>query len=318
MAIPATFYESVLETKRLERSAAFAAQQRAVADLQREDPRLAQVENAQLSIGSKLAICALTGDKELLQQLQAQSAALAAEKAAILGPDLSTPPFACPACMDTGYRDGRLCDCVEAAAQQLYFESLSHQMPLEGSTFDNFSLELYATEADASGYIPREVAAGTLKVCQNFVKGFPEGKNLLFLGNPGLGKTHLSMAIANELLKKGHTMVYGSAQNIIDSCLKERFSYSGSTAYIDGCLGCDLLILDDLGTELQTAASLSVIYNLINSRMQAGRSTIISTNLTLKELEARYEPRICSRIVGGYTLRAFIGNDIRQIKKHQK
>ncbi len=317
MAIPANYIEKILEQKRNQRAAAFAAQRQAVAQLKDQNPRLQEVENTLLALGSQLAICALSGDNARLAQLQEHSTALTAEKEALLG-TMAQPPFACPVCQDTGYCDNRLCDCVQTAARQLYFESLSQQMPLEDSTFERFSLEYYADTADASGHSPKKVAAGTLTVCKNFVADFPCGKNLLFLGNPGLGKTHLSMAIANEVLKKGHTVVYGSAQNIIDGCLKERFSYSGSTAYIDGCLNCDLLILDDLGTELQNTASLSVIYNLINSRLLSGRSTIISTNLTLKEMEARYEPRICSRIVGDYTLRGFIGTDIRQHIKHSK
>lgn len=317
MATPANYIEKVLEQKRNQRSAAFATQQQAIAQLKQQNPRLAEVENTLLAIGSRLALCALSGDTARLAELKEQSAALTAEKEALLGA-MAQPPFACPVCQDTGYCGNQLCGCVQAAAQQLYFESLSQQMPLESSTFDQFSLDYYANTPDASGHTPQEVAAGTLKVCRDFAADFPAGKNLLFLGNPGLGKTHLSMAIANEVLKKGYTVVYGSAQNIIDGCLKERFSYSGSTAYIDGCLNCDLLILDDLGTELQSAPSLSVIYNLINSRLLSGRSTIISTNLTLKELEARYEPRICSRIVGGYTLRGFIGTDIRQQIKYAK
>lgn len=317
MSIPANYIEQVLELKRNQRAAAFATQRQAVAALKQQNPRLTEVENALLALGSKLALCALSGEGEELARLQADSAALSAEKNALLGA-MAQPPFACPVCQDTGYCNDRLCECVQQAARQLYFESLSRQMPLENSTFAQFSLKYYADEADATGHSPKEVAAATLKVCKKFVKDFPHGKNLLFLGNPGLGKTHLSMAIANELLQQGYAVVYGSAQNIVDGCLKERFSYNGSTEYIDGCLNCDLLILDDLGTELQTAASLSVIYNLVNSRLLSGRSTIISTNLTLKELEARYEPRICSRIVGGYTLRGFIGTDIRQHIKHGK
>ena len=110
-------------------------------------------------------------------------------------------------------------------------------------------------------------------------------------------------------------MIYSPAQNIIDAILKERFSYAGSEDVITAVNACDLLILDDLGTEISTAASVSVVYNLINTRILENKSTIISTNLDPDGIEQRYDPRVLSRLIGHYTKRTFIGDDIRQQQK---
>ena len=156
--------------------------------------------------------------------------------------------------------------------------------------------------------------AAALRCCKEFVSNFPSGGNLLLTGKSGLGKTHLSLAIVNSVLEKDFNVIYGSAQNLINEISRETFDRQGSTEKIDSLTSCDLLVLDDLGTEFSTPLSVSIVYNIINTRLLRGLSTIISTNLNLNEIGQFYNERITSRLVGSYRVCPCFGNDIRQIK----
>ena len=146
---------------------------------------------------------------------------------------------------------------------------------------------------------------------QNFKKN---SDNLLFLGGVGLGKTHLSLSIINVVTEKGFGVIYDSAQNLFNKIEKEHFSYSGSSEIIDAVLSCDLLVIDDLGTEFITPFTVSQFYNIINSRINSGLPTIINSNLDFSEIQEKYTPRVLSRIMGNYKIKKFMGDDIR-IKK---
>ena len=146
---------------------------------------------------------------------------------------------------------------------------------------------------------------------QNFKKN---SDNLLFLGGVGLGKTHLSLSIINVVTEKGFGVIYDSAQNLFNKIEKEHFSYSGSNEIIDAVLSCDLLVIDDLGTEFITPFTVSQFYNIINSRINSGLPTIINTNLDFSEIQENYTARVLSRIMGNYKIKKFMGDDIR-IKK---
>ena len=186
-------------------------------------------------------------------------------------------------------------------------------MPIKNSTFDSFKLDYYSDEKNEQGISPKKQMAAALETCKNFAENFPSGANLLLTGGCGLGKTHLSLAIANKVLNKKYHVIYGSAQNLINEVSRETFDRSGSTVKIDSLTSCDLLVLDDLGTEFSTALSVSVVYNIINTRLLKGLSTIISTNLNIKEISNTYNDRITSRIIGSYTICPVFGDDIRQI-----
>ena len=137
------------------------------------------------------------------------------------------------------------------------------------------------------------------------------------MGNTGLGKTHLTLAVAAEIIDKGFIPVYGAAENLFSLIEKEKFSGENRGAY-DAMIKSDLLIIDDLGAEMATAFTKSALYNLINTRLLSGRPTIINTNLTMKEIEARYTARISSRLIGNFEAYKFIGADIRQQKALEK
>ena len=138
------------------------------------------------------------------------------------------------------------------------------------------------------------------------------------LGSSGLGKTHLSLAIASAALEKGLGVVYSPIQNLIQKLEKEHFSYNSDTPILDDVLECDLLILDDLGTEFSTAYSQALIYNIINSRILTSKPTIISTNLDVEEIALKYNNRVASRLIGSYDIKKFCGSDVRQQKKIQE
>ena len=154
--------------------------------------------------------------------------------------------------------------------------------------------------------------------CMDYAKNFSfSSPNIIMMGSTGLGKTHLSLAIARAVIDKGFGVVYGSVNNLIDKLEREHFGRDEESSTRQSLMDCYLLILDDLGTEFRTAFSVAEVYNLINTRQMTRRPTIISTNLTMKELEAAYTNRFTSRIIADYVRCLFQGDDIRQKKRMQ-
>ncbi len=154
-----------------------------------------------------------------------------------------------------------------------------------------------------------------LKRCKEYVINFNPNTsaNLLFMGQSGLGKTHLTLAIVSGVIEKGYTVIYGPCENLFSLIEREKFSGENKGSY-DAMINCDLLVLDDLGAEMTTTFSRAALYNLINTRMLSKKPTIINTNLTIKEIEERYTARVASRLIGSYNANKFLGDDIRQQK----
>lgn len=221
-----------------------------------------------------------------------------------------TPRYACEKCHDTGFVDGKMCSCLKQLERSIAYRELSMNAPLEKSTFENFSLEYY--QDDDRAY--RQMG-NILRACRDYAGRFrQDSPSLLFKGGTGLGKTHLSLAIAGEAIQKGFGVIYGSVQSFAVALEKERFDRQDPEDLGDTnsqLLSCDLLILDDLGTEFPSHYVNAALYNVINSRMLAGKPTIISTNLSMKELEDRYSERFASRIAGYYGKLEFLGTDVR-------
>ena len=242
------------------------------------------------------------------------------------------PVYECEACGDTGYRGDLMCVCLKKA---LAAESINHSglgRAIKNQTFENFNLNYYDkkkssdTEANESPYRHmKEICEECKKFAENFGSDMPNGsenpekyaKNLMFIGPSGLGKTHMSSAITCEAIKRGYDVFYDSAQSILYSFEKERFSKAGSfdSEIIDRYMACDLLIIDDLGTEYSGNMAVSSLFNLINMRLLEKKSMIISTNLTGSEMQNRYDARIMSRIIGEFKILNFIGEDIRLKKR---
>ncbi len=283
-------------------------------------PRLSEIDRLQSSLGADIAITALSGDISALSTLQVKLTALADEKKAIYEKsNIKDIVYDCPLCNDTGYINGKICDCVKALAKGVIFKQLSSEMPLEESTFQNFDLKYYPDCDNENGINARKKMTAIFKFCREYALRFnPEtSPNLLFLGDAGLGKTHLTLAIVSAVLELGFDVVYGSAYNLLSMVEKEHFSNEKGNSY-EALLGCDLLVIDDLGTEFTSPFTLSVLYNVINSRILSKKPTVLNTNLSLAEIEKRYTPRIASRLIGNYEARKFFGKDIRQIKAMEK
>lgn len=217
------------------------------------------------------------------------------------------PDYHCKTCNDTGYCNGKLCKCAREIAKDLYFADLCEKMPLKESKFNNFNIDLYP-EAD------RENMREILEFCIGYAQQFsPDSKSLLFFGRTGLGKTHLSLAIASAAIERGYGVIYGSSQNFLNQIQDEAFGRKDGDS-LNAILDCDLLILDDFGTEFTSSYISSAVYNIINTRILRGKPTIINTNLSLSEINSTYGERIFSRIIGNYVIKQFTGKDIRQIQ----
>ena len=227
---------------------------------------------------------------------------------------------ACPLCADTGWRDGRMCRCLKAYCAREQQKELSRMLNLGSQSFETFSLEWYDQAEDpALGVSPRENMDWIYRTCKRYAAAFgPRSGNLLLTGDPGLGKTFLSAAIAREVSAEGFSVVYDTAAHIFDRFEARKFGREAGEAVeadVDRVLDCDLLILDDLGTEMTTPFVQSALYTIVNTRVTDRRASILSTNLDLKELARRYSPQIVSRLEGEYQVLPFFGEDIRRLKK---
>lgn len=271
--------------------------------------RLKEIDTEMSAIGAEITYTALKGDTKKLSELKKKSEALTAEKDEILKKSqVKEIKFECDICKDTGYVSGKICECIKREAAQIMADELSKQMPLDESRFEDFDLNYYKDDAK------RRMTA-ILKLCREYVINFSPNKsdNLLFIGKTGLGKTHLSLAVVSGVIEKGYLPIYGSAENLFSSIENEKFSGEGKGTY-DSILNCDLLVIDDLGTEMVTAFTKSALYNIVNTRLLSRKPTVINTNLSMREIQNLYGERIASRFMGNYVAREFLGNDIRQQK----
>lgn len=228
--------------------------------------------------------------------------------------------YYCPVCSDTGFVGTKLCSCFTDLLKKKAFDEAGKKSPLKFCRFEDFRLDYYPTEINGEyGCSSRERMEGILAFCKGYADDFDRSsQSILMLGETGLGKTHLSLSIAGEVIGRGYNAVYNSAQNIFTELNKEHFGRSDiSFSYEAMILDCDLLVIDDLGAEFATQFTNAALYNIINTRINYSLPTIINTNLSLKELEEKYTRRISSRIIGEYAVLDFFGYDIRQIKNEQ-
>lgn len=297
--------------------------------LYKKYPRAKEIERLLSSTAVSAAKAVLNGEntKEQLTKLKASNMALQEELSEILKKeglksDYLDIKYSCNYCKDEGYVDGIMCSCMKQLLRKEAYNKLNSLSPLSLCSFDSFLTEFYSTEPiRENGPSPRKRMEDILRYCKNYAANFAlDSQSLLMQGATGLGKTHLSLAIAKVAINKGYGVIYGSAPNIITKLEKERFRFSKDDESLNSdehLISCDLLILDDLGTEFSTSFSNATIYNIINSRIMANKPTIISTNLSLKELEKAYTERLVSRVIGNTVRLEFLGHDVRQ-KKHFK
>ncbi|MDR1753832.1 MAG: ATP-binding protein [Eubacterium sp.] len=230
--------------------------------------------------------------------------------------DYLNPIHTCLKCKDSGIYEGIRCDCFLDIVKRFAANELNQSSPIKLSSFDVFDLRLYPDEKDnETGRNIRKGMAGIFEYCKQFADDFHLPCNgILMRGNTGLGKTHLSLAIAGEVLKKGYSVIYGSAPDLFRRIEKEHFNSQIESDTLGLLQNTELLVLDDLGSEFDSQFYVSTLYNLLNFRMNRGLAVIVSTNLDLKSLQKRYNDRVVSRLL---TLEGldFFGRDIRIYNK---
>lgn len=296
------------------------------AEVELRVPRVAQIDERLRRTLLDIARATFRGGdptKEI-EALRDENLALQAERERLLTAagypnDVMEDKPACPKCQDRGWIGSRMCDCLKVLCAQEQIRELSKLLNLGEQTFDSFRLDYYPTEPlPGMSSSPRENMSRVLDICRNYANKF--GKyyfdNLYLYGAPGLGKTFLSACIARVVSENGFSVVYDTAGNIFAAFEMQKFSRDGEGAReareeTNRYLNCDLLILDDLGSEMTTPFVQSALYTLINSRLAGGRRTVISSNLTPDEMRRRYTPQIASRIEGEFRALPFYGVDIR-------
>lgn len=282
-------------------------------------PKAEEIRRAKAAESAKIAKAVLSGEnaraeitKLMENNLQLQNEYLRLLSEHKLSPQDLEPHYSCSKCCDTGFVDGKMCECLKQLQKQLAYEKLNRSLPLSGSSLDNFSLDFYSGDA-------RKHMEQIFIYCRQYAERFRSNSpSLLFRGATGLGKTHLSLAIASAATEKGFGVIYGSSQNFAVAFEKERFDRQLGDAVFSTnqkLQDCDLLILDDLGTEFSSSYVNSALYSIIDTRLLSSKPTIISTNLSFKEMEQKYSARFVSRIAGNYNAFEFSGQDIRIQKR---
>lgn len=228
--------------------------------------------------------------------------------------------YSCDNCKDKGHVNGERCSCFNKLLTHFAVEKLNSEANMPECDFKHFSLDYYVGVSTPSCPDCYKKMVENFEFCKEYAENFSlNSESLFIIGQTGVGKTHISLAIAKEVSSKGYTVAYGSLLNYISNIEKEHFDRSANsgTDTLQILINADLLILDDLGSEFQTNFNESALYNILNSRINRGLPTIISSNLSGKDLQQRYNDRIVSRLLSVYKLLLFVGQDIRQLKRLQ-
>ena len=283
-------------------------------------PEIKQIDYELSSTGLQILAASLEGKEgleERIGKIKEKNLALQEKRKALLikggfDADFTDLKHDCLLCADQGYVGEKMCSCLKNALVVKQLESSGVGDLISNQTFENFSLNFYEGEE-------KDVMASLLESLKTYADNFSEiKKNMLFVGGTGLGKTHLSTALAKSIIKQGYNVIYETASNIFADFENDRFRdrYSGEEPVSTKYMECDLLIIDDLGTEVVTNFTVSCLYNLINTRLNKNLPIILSTNLNSSEIRKQYNDRITSRLLGDFTILRFVGHDNRGKKKN--
>ena len=320
MGYSAENYRSVKEILDRRRARAKADADARREELHKRSPECAEIDAALGGTGFAIFRAACQGDPdgEAFARIKAENLALRKAREELLfslglPADYTEIKYTCPLCEDSGYRDIYMCECMkrELVLAGLSSSGLGHL--LDTQSFESFSLDYYEEGGN------KKHMARTLKIAREYAENFTlSSGNLIFFGRTGLGKTHLSTAIARVVIERGYDVCYNSAENILSDYEfdKYRSNFGKEAPRAEKYTETDLLIIDDLGTEMLSNFAQSALYNLINTRLAAGRPTVVSTNLGEDELQARYGDRIASRLLGEFRPLLFLGVDIRAQKQN--
>ncbi len=324
MALSNTQYNTLLrryESKQLENQHIVMER---ILSVYEELPRLMEIDEMISSISVSQAKKLIDGDETALPNLHCQLQALTNEKKQLLREhgypeNYFEPPYTCADCKDTGYIGSQKCHCFTQAAIDLVYTQSNIRHILDMENFEHFSYDYYSDRQinPATGLSSLATAENAVRDCLDFVKTFDkEFRNLLFYGDTGIGKTYFSNCVAKALLDSGHSVIYFTASSLFHIFEKNAFGREhGTSGDYQNIFECDLLIIDDLGTELCNSFTVSQLFLCLNERILRRKSTIISTNLTLGQLAETYSERTFSRISSSYTMIKLFGSDIRLQKK---
>lgn len=285
-------------------------------------PRIAEIDREIADSSINAARQSLQGIAVDKEALRVQRETLIQEKyrcleAAGYPKDYLAPIYRCSHCQDTGYIDNERCECFHKAIIKRLYQQSNMQQMLEIENFSSFQLDYYSNQQDGThSFSPRQNMEHIYSRLQNYIANFSkQHDNILFQGNTGVGKTFLTNCIAKELLEQGYTVLYLNATNLFDNVIADvvmNKNQQEDSLFIYKLLNtCDVLIIDDLGTEYTNNFVASHLYSLLNERMQQHRATIVSTNLSIAEIGDRYSERIMSRIIDSYLICNIYGEDIR-------
>ena len=315
--------DSIREKNREEQQRRYAAACAKIPELRQIDQQL-RAHMAQLV---RLTLSKRPDLKERLDELRDENLSLQMRRAELLtaagfGGGYLDEIISCPICRDTGFTQGSVCQCLDRLYNRELTKELGTLMRRGDESFQHFDLSYYPTEPDPeTGLVPRDVMRRVSEACRRYAENFSDtSRNLLFQGSTGLGKTYLSACIARVVSARGYSVCYETAAAALDNYEKAKFNRDteegeAAAVRIKRMESCDLMILDDLGTEMPTPMAQSALYTLVNNRLVNERRTIISTNLTNDELNRRYTPQIASRILGEFQCLPFVGTDIRRLKR---
>lgn len=320
-------YARIREAYKTKYLKAFAEADRRTAELHAKSPEIAEIDRRLSACGAEIALAAIGAGaayKERLAEIEQCNKDLQAKRAVLLAAlgypsDYSLPPYECPRCKDTGFlEDAKMCDCMRRELILAGYESSGLGKLMERQTFENFDLSFYGTQGEE-----RRRMQENFDTIKAYAEQFDLGaENLILIGGTGLGKTHLSTALARRVIDRGFDVYYTGSIEMFQEFEQARFSAGsekqsaneGLSRYVD----CDLLILDDLGTEYVNQVTSACLYMVLNNRINLHRPTVISTNLTGKEILGKYAERITSRLFGEFRPLSFVGTDVRRQKLGRK
>lgn len=317
-------YKRVREEYRTKYLRAYEEADRRMEEVHAKSGELATIDRELSLAGAEIALAVIgsgEGYAERLAAVQQKNTELQERRGALLRAlgypeDYTQPPYECAKCKDSGFVDTKMCDCMRRKLVLAGYESSGLGHLMQTQSFESFDLAFYSAENG-----DRSRMQYNFDLLVGYAERFDRNaENLLLCGATGLGKTHLSTAVARRVIDRGYDVYYTSATGMFSDFEHARFGSSTEraaaepTRYVD----CDLLILDDLGTEVSNQFTNSCLYMILNNRINLKRPTIINTNLTGKELQARYADRIASRILGEFKPLLFVGMDVRRRKLMQK
>ena len=281
-------------------------------------PRLLEIDQEVAALSARKARSLLQGESDTVEDLKKDVAALAQERRTLLrsngfSDDYLEPHYFCPLCQDTGYVDGQKCSCFKKSEVELLYTQSNLKEILKKENFEHFSFDWYSDtmKNEATGLTERETARRAYDIARGFVRNFDSSfENLFLYGDTGVGKTFLSHCIAHDLLESAHCVMYFSAFDLFELLADSKFSRD-KTEGQEFVFDSDLLIIDDLGTELTNSFVSSQLFLCINERIMRRKSTIISTNLKLENFSDTYSERTFSRIASNYRMVKLEGKDIR-------